>query len=109
MTSKKGAIEDTKKSHKCSQTRSRKRSSEVKKFFIFLFWREEGVRGDLGGSVGGGPGSSAGRPGVRHPQHFVKIEVFSREVLNFSRSSKIEVNHCYQIELKALSDTRVQS
>ena len=30
-----------------------------------------------------------------------------KEVFKFSRSSKIEVNHCYQIELKALSDTRV--
>ena len=65
------------------------------------------MRGDLAQAVPGGPGSSAGRPGVRHPQHFVKIEVFSPDVLNFSRSSKIEVNHCYQIELKALSDTRV--
>ena len=72
------------------------------------------MRGDLARAVPGGPGSSAGLPGappatagVRHPQHFVKIEVFSPDVLNFSRSSKIEVNHCYQIELKALSDTRV--
>ena len=104
MTSKKGAIEDTKKSHKYSQTRSRKRSFEVTRFLIF---RGEGVRGDLAQAVEGGRRSSAGRPGVRHPQHFVKIEVFSKDVLNFSRSSKIEVNHCYQIELKALSDTRV--
>ena len=65
------------------------------------------MRGDLGGSVRGGVGSSAGTPGARHPHHFAKIEVFSRDVLNFSRSSKIDVNHCYQIELKALSDTRV--
>ena len=63
--------------------------------------------GDLGGSVGGGRGNPPATAGARHPQLFSKIEVFSREVLNFSRSSKIEVNHCYQIELKALSDTRV--
>ena len=66
-----------------------------------------GGRGAYGGVVRGGRRSSAGRPGLRHPQHFVKIEVFSPDVLNFSRSSKIEVNHCYRIELKALSDTRV--
>ena len=65
------------------------------------------MRGDLAQALRGGRRSSAGRPGVRHPQHFVEIEVFSPDVLNFSRSSKIEVNHCYQIELKALSDTRV--
>ena len=65
--------------------------------------------GRTGGSSGGVAAAPPATAGMRHPQHFVKIEVFSPDFLNFSRSSKIEVNHCYQIELKALSDTRVQS
>ena len=107
MTSKKGAIEDTKKSHKYSQTRSRKKFLSYKVFQI-VFWEEgRGARGFGTGRRRGVAGAPPATKGMRHPQHFVKIEVFSPDVFNFSRSSKIEVNHCYQIELKALSDTRV--
>ena len=69
------------------------------------------MRGDLAQAVPGGsaelPGAPPATAGARHPQLFEKTEVFSRDVLNFSKSSKIDVDHCYQIELKALSDTRV--
>ena len=64
-------------------------------------------RGDLGKTTGGVAGAPPETPGVRHPHHFSKIEVFSREVLDFSKGSKIEVTQCYLIELKALSDTIV--
>ena len=81
MTSKKGSKEETKKSHKFGQTRSQKRSFEVTKFLKTFFWRREGVRGDLAQAVPGGsrelPGAPPATPGARHPQLFVKIEVFS--------------------------------
>ena len=64
-------------------------------------------RGDLGKTTGGVAGAQPETPGARHPHHFPKIEVFSREVVDFSRGSNIEVTQCYLIELKALSDTRV--
>jgi len=44
---------------------------------------------------------------VGHQHHFSPIEVFSGDILNFSISSKNEVNQCHLIELKALSDTIV--
>ena len=107
MTSKKGAIEDTKKSHKYSQTRSPKKVFKLQSFFNFFFGGGKGCAGIWHRPSGGVAGALPATAGVRHPQHFVKIEVFSPDVLNFSKSSKIEVTHCYQIELKALSDTRV--
>ena len=59
MTSKKGAIEDTnKKSINLARRGPEKEVLKIEDFLFFLFWREEGVRGDLGGSVGGGPPSS---------------------------------------------------
>ena len=53
--------------------------------------------------------SSADDSSARNPQLVLKFVSFSGDVFNLSRSSKIEVNHGYLIELKALSDTRVSS
>ena len=70
MTPKKRAQKDTKKSINIARRGAEKEVLNLESFLFFLFWRGKGVRGDLGGSVGGGPGSSAGTPGLRHPQHF---------------------------------------
>ena len=61
-------------------------------------------RGDLSQTAWGVAGAQPATPGARHPHNFSKIEVFSRDVLDFWKGSKIEVTQCYLIELKALSD-----
>ena len=43
---------------------------KLESFLLFLFWRGEGVRGDLGGSVEGGRGNPPATAGVRHPHRF---------------------------------------
>ena len=65
--------------------------------------------GAAGRMHGGVAGAQPATPSLRHPHHFSKIEVVRREVLHFSRGSKIEVTQCYLIELKALSDIIVYS
>ena len=60
MTSKKRAKEDTKKNMNIARRGPEKEVVKFKNFLVFFVWREEGVRGDLGGSVRGGRGSSAG-------------------------------------------------
>ena len=60
MTSKKGAKEETKKNINLASRGQKKKAFKLKGFFNFFFWRGEGVRGDLGGSVQGGGRSSAG-------------------------------------------------
>ena len=70
MIPKKRNQKDTEKNINIARRGPEKEVLKLESFLLVLFWRGEGVRGDLGGSVGGGGGSSAGTPGVRHPQHF---------------------------------------
>ena len=56
---------------------------------------------------GGGAGAQPATVGARHLHNFSNIEVFSRDILDFWKGSKIEVAQCYLIELNALSDTIV--
>ena len=58
MISKKGAIEDTKKNVNIARRSTERKVLKLESFLLFLFWRGEGVRGDLAQAVGGGPGSS---------------------------------------------------
>ena len=60
MTSKKRAQKDTEKNTNIARRGPEKKVLKFESYFFFLFGWEEGVRGDLGGSVGGGGRSSAG-------------------------------------------------
>ena len=62
MTSKKGAIEYTKKAIDIARRGPEKEVLKIDDLLFFLFWREEGVRGDLGGSLWGGSGQLRRQP-----------------------------------------------
>ena len=54
MASKKGAIEDTKKAINIARRGPEKEVLKLESVLLFLFWRGEGVRGDLAQAVRGG-------------------------------------------------------
>ena len=70
MTSKRGAIEDTKKAINIARRGPEKEVLKLGSFLDFLYWRGEGVRGDFGGPLRGGGGNPPATPGLRHPHHF---------------------------------------
>ena len=76
MTSKKGAIEDTKKNINIARRGPEKEVLKLESVLLFLFWRGEGVRGDLAQAVGGGPGSSAGDTWPETSSSFLKNRGF---------------------------------
>ena len=83
MTSKKGAIEDTKKATNIARQGPEKEVSKLQRFY-------EGVRGDLAQAVPGGPPSSRELPGappatkgMRHPHHFGKSRFLAQTSSTF--------------------------